>query len=444
MTRFPSSPNFRYPGSAYWSFRKDPLSFLEQMACKVGDVVHWKIGWQDTFLIKHPDFIQDVLVTSARNFSKIMEASRSLLGLGLTASEGELHRRQRRAVQPSFRQDQIAEFAEVMVKHAESARKRWSDGAIIDLKDEMELISLDVVGETLFGVNLRPYAADIQSAMDATIGSPANMLLPLARLVERLPLPKVRRIKAERAKLHRAVDQIISERRMSAQKRDDLLSILLLACEQVNNGERMTEEQVHDEVLNFLIAGHETVSDALCWTWYLLSQNPEAQARLEEELERVLGDRLPTLADLEALQFTGNVVKESLRLYPPLWMIWRRALKDHRLGDFIVPAQSIVVTSQHITHRDERYFVQPLHFKPERWTKEFHKRLPKFAYFPFGGGPRQCIGDRFGLMESILVVATVAQHWKFRLIADHPVVPDPLLTLRPKYGLHVVAHRRSQ
>jgi cytochrome P450 len=444
MTSFPPGPKSRYPGSGYLRFRKDPMGFLERMAHEFGDIVHWRIGRRHTFFINHPDLIQDVLVTNCKSFTKVMEASRTLLGQGLTASEGDLHRRQRRALQPAFHHERVGEFGKVMVTRAERAQSRWRDGSALDLKDEMGRISLAVVGETMFGVNLEPHAAAIQSAMDTTIGSPPNMLLPLAQLVEKLPLPKVRRMKAGRAKIHAVVDQLISERRVSAGERNDLLSILLFAQDQGNNGNRMTGEQVHDEVMNFLIGGHETVSDALGWTWYLLSLHPEVEARLHEELDRILGDRLPSFADMEALRFTKNVTKESLRLYPPLWMIWRRAVEDYPLGDYIAPAGSIVLLSQHVMHRDQRYFAEPLRFNPERWTQEFNERLPKFAYFPFGGGPRQCIGDRFGFMEVILVIATVAQKWKFRLVPGYPVVPHPLLTLRPKYGLRMTAHRRNR
>ena len=444
MTSFPPGPKSRYPGSVYLRFRKDPMGFLERIAHEFGDIVHWRIGRRHTFFINHPDLIQDVLVTNCKRFTKVMEASRTLLGRGLTASDGKLHRRQRRALQPSFRHDRIAKFTDVMVKHTERAQRGWRDGASLDLKDEMERISLDVVGETMFGVNLRPHAAAIQSAMNAAIGSPPNMLLPLAQLVEKLPLPMVRRMKAGRAKIHGVADQIIDQRRGSADQHDDLLSILLSSQEQQENGGRMTGEQVHDEVMNFLIAGYETVSDALGWTWYLLSQNPDVETRLHEELDRVLGDRSATLADVGALRFTGNVIKESLRLYPPLWMIWRRALEDHLLDGYVAPAGSIIIMSQHVMQRDQRYFPEPLCFNPERWTEEFNEHLPKFAYFPFGGGPRQCIGDRFGFMELILVTATIAQKWKFRLVPGHPVVPHPLLTLRPKYGLQMIAHRRNR
>ena len=444
MTRFPPGPKSKYPGSGFVQFRKDPMGFLERLAREFGDVVHWRIGGQHTFLINRPDLIRDVLVTDARKFCKEMKASRTLLGEGLTVSDGELHRRQRRAIQPTFRHERIPVFAEVMVRYAERARTRWRDDATLDLKEEMEGISLAVIGETMFGANLEPHAATIHSAMDAAIGSPPNMLLPWARAVEKLPLPAVHRAKAGRAKIHGIVEQLISDRRSAGDRGEDLLSILLLAQNEGSNGARMTDEQIHDEMMNLLIAGYETVSNALAWTWYLLSEHPEVEAQLHEEIDRVLANRLPTFADIAALQCTENVIRESLRLYPPLWMVWRRAIEDYPLDGYVAPAGSIIIMSQHVMHRDERYFAEPLRFNPERWTEEFSERLPKFAYFPFGGGPRQCVGDRFGFMEAVLILATVAQKWSLRLVPGRAVVPNPLLTLRPKYGLQMIAHRRNR
>lgn len=422
-------------------FRKDPLAYLESTAREFGDVAYWKLGRQKLFLINHPDLIRDVLVTDSDNFTKEMKAARKLLGRGLTTSDGELHRRQRRIVQPSFRQGQIAAFAETMIRHAEHARARWRDGATLDLAHEMGRLTLAVVGETLFGADLEPYTDDVRAALAATIGSPPNMLLPIARFVEKLPLPTIRRMKAGRAKLDEIVYGLINDRRASGAEHDDLLSILLLAQDE-DGHPQMTDQQVRDEVMNFLIAGHETTANALSWTWYLLSQHPDVEIQLHQELDRVLAGRSPTLADMAALPFTENVIRESLRLYPPLWMIWRRAINDYELNGYVAPAGSIIIISQHVTHRDARHFSEPLRFNPNRWTEEFKERLPKYAFFPFGGGPRQCIGDRFGFMEAILTLAIVAQEWQFRLIRGHPVIPQPLLTLRPKYGLRMTALRR--
>ena len=439
MTRFPLGPKSRYPGRVFLRFRQDPIGFLEKAAAQFGDIVHWKMGGQNVFLINDPNLIRDVLITQDRKFDKQLEASRSLLGLGLTASNGELHQRQRRSIQPGFHRDRVAKFAEAMVHCAAVAQGRWEENATIDIKKEMERIALSVVGETLFSINLEAHADVISRAMATAVGSPSNMMVPMLKWIEKLPLKGVRAAKAGRAVMHAVVDQVIRERRLLGGQTDDLLAGLLSDNDQ-NNG--ASEAQVHDEVMNMLIAGYETTSNAMSWTWYLLSQHPEVEDCLHQELDRVVGDRSPTMADFEALRLTQNVIRESLRLYPPLWIIWRRTLENYTLNGYVAPAGSLVLMCQYLTHRDKRYFPEPLRFNPERWTEEFREHLPKFAYFPFGGGSRQCIGDRFGFMEAVLVVATIARKWKLRLAAGHPAVPAPLFTLRPKYALRMIAMRR--
>ncbi len=439
MTRFPPGPKSSYPGSGFLRFRKDPMGFLERMAREFGDIVHWKMGGQNVFLINDANLIRDVLITQDKKFDKQLEASRSLLGLGLTVSSGELHRRQRQSIQPRFHRDRIAKFAEVMVQCAARAQNRWEENATLDIKREMERIALRVVGETLFGVNLESHAEAVSRAMATAIGSPSNMMVPMLKWIEKLPLKGVRAAKAGRAVMHAVVDQVIRERRPSAGQTDDLLSSLLVADDQINGA---SDRQLHDEVMNLLIAGYETTANAMSWAWYLISQHPKVEDCLHRELDRVVGHRSPTMADFEALRLTQNVIRESLRLYPPLWIIWRRTLEDYPLNGYVAPAGSLVLMCQHVTHRDKRYFPEPLRFNPDRWTEEFKEHMPKFAYFPFGGGSRQCIGDRFGFLEAVLVVATIARKWKLTLATGHPVVPAPLFTLRPKYGLRMIATRR--
>ena len=439
MTRFPPGPKSSYPGSGFLRFRKDPMGFLERMAREFGDIVHWKMGGQNVFLINDANLIRDVLITQDKKFDKQLEAARSLLGLGLTVSSGEFHRRQRQSIQPGFYRDRIAKFAEVMVQCAARAQNRWGENATLDIKREMERIALRVVGETLFGVNLESHAEAVSRAMTRAIGSPSNMMVPMLKWIEKLPLKGVRAAKAGRAVMHAVVDQVIRERRPSAGQTDDLLSSLLVADDQINDA---SDRQLHDEVMNLLIAGYETTANAMSWAWYLISQHPKVEDCLHQELDRVVGDRSPTMADFEALRLTQNVIRESLRLYPPLWIIWRRTLEDYPINGYVAPAGSLVLMCQHVTHRDKRYFPEPLRFNPDRWTEEFKEHMPKFAYFPFGGGSRQCIGDRFGFLEAVLVVATIARKWKLTLATGHPVVPAPLFTLRPKYGLRMIATRR--
>jgi cytochrome P450 len=442
MTRFPPGPHHAFPGTRFLRFRKNPLAFLEGAAREFGDIAHWRIGWENIFLVNRPDLIRDVLVTHCNKFISGFERAKKLLGEGLITTDGRLHQQQRRLIQPAFHAERIAKFAETITRQAERARSHWRNGTTLNVAHEMMRLTLLVVGETLFGANLESDASDIRNALAATMGSPPNMLMPFGQLVERLPLPAVRRMKVGRAKLDEIVYRLIHERQGCEEERGDLLSMLLLTQDKKDGDAGMTDEQVRDQIVTILIAGHDTTSAALTWTWYLLSEHPEVEARLHEELDRVLGNRLPTSTDTQALPFTENVIRESLRLYPPVWMIWRRAVEDYELDSYVAPARSVVVMSQHVMHRDARYFSEPLRFDPERWTRKFKTELPKYAYFPFGAGPRQCIGDGFAWMEAILLIATLAQQWKFRLVPGHPVVPQPLLTQRPRHGLSMTAFRR--
>jgi cytochrome P450 len=442
MTRFPPGPRHALPGGVFLKFRRDPLAFLESVAREFGDIAHWRLGCENVFLINRPDLIRDVLVTHGNKFISGFERAKKLVGDGVLTSEGEIHRRQRRVMQPAFHHERIATFAETITRQAERTRSHWRNGTTLKMANEMMRLTLTAVSETLFGANLESDASDIRTALAATIGSPPNMLMTFGQLVEKLPLPAVRRMKAGRAKLDEIVYRLINERRRCEEEHGDLLSMLLLARDKENGDAGMTDKQVRDEMMTILIAGHDTTAAALTWTWYLLSEHPEVEARLHEELDRVLVNRLPTFTDTQSLPFTENVLRESLRLYPPVWMIWRRAMEDYELAGYVAPVRSIVVMSQHVMHRNARYFPEPLRFDPERWTPEFKEALPKYAYFPFGGGLRQCIGDGFAWMEAILLIATLAQQWKFRLVPGHPVVPQPLLTQRPRNGLSMTAFRR--
>ena len=267
-------------------------------------------------------------------------------------------------------------------------------------------------------------------------------MFPVGKVLEKLPLPGIRRVQAGREKLDEIVYGLINERRKSPQKQDDLLQMLLDAQDEEDSTARMTDKQVRDEAMTMLLAGQLTTANTLTWTWYLLSKHQEVENRLHKELDHVLDSRLPELGDLEALSYTEKIITEALRLYPPQWMMTRRALNDYQAGDYVVPAGSVVVVSQYVIHRDARYFREPLRFAPERWTPEFKATLPKYAYFPFGGGPRGCIGEGFAWMEMILIVAALAQQWKLRLAPGSRVVPQPLVTLRPKQGLSMTALRR--
>ena len=443
MTRFPPGPKRGFPGSTFLRFRKNPLTYFEHMAREFGDISYLRLGRKNIFLLNHPDLIRDVLVTHHENFTKgrAFARTRKLLGEGLFFSEGDFHLRQRRMIKPAFDHRRIKGFAEAMTRQAERTRDRWHDGATLDVSHEMLRLTLAIVGEALFGADLESDASEIVTVLSETMKS-LSTTLPFAGVLEKLPLPAVRKTKACRAKLDAIVYRLINERRGSAQEHDDLLQMLLNAQDEENSNIRMTDEQVRDEVMTILLAGQVTTANSLSWTWYLLSEHQEVEARLHEELDTVIGDRLPTHTDIQALPYTEKIIRESLRLYSPGWMMGRRVLNDYQVRSYVAPADSVLVVSPYLMHRDARYFPEPLRFDPERWTPEFKATLPKYAYFPFGGGPRGCIGEGFAWMEMILIVATLAQQWKLRLAPGRPVVPQPLITLQPKHGLHMTALQR--
>ena len=262
-------------------------------------------------------------------------------------------------------------------------------------------------------------------------------------VAQRLDGIQFRRFDSAKAKLDAVIYRLIEERRRSGKDRGDLLSMLLLAQDVEGDGGRMTDVQLRDEALTIFLAGHETTANALTWTWYLLSQNPEVETKLHAEIDEVLGGQLPAFEDVARLKYTEMVLAESMRLYPPAWAVGRRAVNDCKIGGYFVPKKSLVLMSQYVMHHDERYFHEPLHFKPERWTADERERRPQFSYFPFGGGPRRCIGEGFAWMEGILLIATLAQQWQMRLVPGHPVALKPLMTLRPKHGMRMTVVRRK-
>ena len=423
-------------------FRKDPAGFLAQMARRYGDVVYIPLGRQHIYCISHPDAIRDVLVTHQNKFkkSRMLERARVLLGDGLLTSEGDHHRRQRRLVQPAFHRDRLAGYGAVMVERAAVARDRWQPGLPFDVLQEMMRLTLAIVAQTLFSTQVDSEADEIGTALTEVFSLFEIILLPFSEILEKLPLPAVRRFQRAKKRLDETIYRLIAERRASGIDAGDLLSMLLMARieddEEGSGG--MSDEQVRDEALTLFLAGHETTADALTWTWYLLSQNPEAEAAFHAELDRVLAGRLPSFDDLPLLRYTEAVFAEALRLYPPAWGIGRRALEDYQAGEFLIPARSVMLMSPYVMHRDPRWFPDPLAYRPERWLADDPSR-PKFAYFPFGGGARVCIGERFAWMEGTLLLAVIGQRWRLRLEPGHRVETHARITLRPKFGMRMIA-----
>ena len=422
---------------------RDPLAFFSHLARTYGDLVAYRMGGEEVFFVNDPQHIKDVLVTHNRNFIKGrgLQRAKRLLGEGLLTSEGAAHLRQRRLIQPAFHRDRIAGYGNTMVAYADRMRQAWTDGTTLDIAREMNRLTLSIVGKTLFDADVELRAADIGDALTGVMETFWMIMLPFADVIERLPVPSLRRSRAARARLDAIIYGLIADRRASGRDHGDLLS-MLLAAQDEDDGGVMTDQQVRDEAMTIFLAGHETTANALTWAWYLISGAPDVEAKVHDEIDRVLQGRLPMMKDIASLPYVERVVTESMRLYPPAWIIGRRAVAEYPIGGFAAPARSLFLMSPYVLQRDARYYADPERFDPDRWTPEFRATLPKFAYFPFGGGPRQCIGESFAWMELVLVLTTIAQRWRLRLVPGHPVVPQPLVTLRTKHGMRMTVHAR--
>jgi cytochrome P450 len=445
LTAVPVAPGLPLLGNLL-QFRRDPLRFLCSMRERHGDVVEVAIGPMKTTLLSHPDLVEDVLVTRSKLWQKdrfLQTTLRPVLGDGLLSSEGDFWRKQRRLAQPAFHRDRIAAYADIMVDEASRLARSWRDGEVRDVHKDMMRLTLAIVAQTLFGADVGDYAEDVGKALEAVlavVADPVELFLPL---LKRLPTPQRRRFDRAVTRLDGIIYRVIEERRRAgAAETVDLLSMLLHA--QDEDGSRMSDRQLRDECLTLFLAGHETTAINLSWTWLLLSRHPEAKNRLVRELRDVLGDRAATFADVPELRYTGHVVAESLRLYPPAWSLAREAREDVDVGGYRIRRGHQVWFCPWAIQRDARWFDAPDLFRPERWEDDFAKRLPRYAYFPFGGGPRLCIGQAFAQLEAVLVLATLARAFEVDVLPTPPAVPEPSVTLRPRHGLRVRLSRPSR
>jgi cytochrome P450 len=440
-TRPPGPKNPPIIGNLY-NFRSDPLGFLSKAAREYGDLVYFKVARQHMYLVDHPDYVREILVAHQGNFikSRALQRAKILLGEGLLTSEGQHHLRQRRLVQPAFHRERLAGYAAAMSECAVRWRERWTAGSALDISTEMPHLTLSVVAKTLFSADVQSEASEIGAAMTSVLQMFRLLLLPFSEYLDKLPLPSIRRFEKARARLDATIYGLIRERRNSGQDSGDLLSMLLLAQDE---GDGMSDEQVRDEALTLFLAGHETTANALTWTWYLLSQHPDVERRLHEEIDAVLDGRAPELADVPQLRYAEMVLSEALRLYPPAWAIGRMAKASFPLDGVEIPAKSICILSPYLVQRDARWFPDPEKFDPKRWSPSAREARPKFAYFPFGGGARVCIGERFAWMEGVIVMAAIAQRWRLRLEPGQQVEPLPLITLRVKNGLRMIPEPRA-
>ena len=418
----------------------DPLGTLQRLAREYGDIVRIPIVSDSRILLNHPAYIEQVTIIQQNKFHKsklTKDVTGRLLGEGLLISEGDFWRRQRRLAQPAFQRNRINEYAATMVESAEAHTLSWRDSEERDLAQEMMALTLEIAVRTLFGTTLPGEARQVARSLEFLMRYSLRRARSPFKLPEKWPTPSNRRAEREIQFLDSLVYRIIAERKKhgNANEHKDLLSLLMAAMDE--DGSQMTPKQLRDEIMTLFMAGHETTALTLSWAWLLLSKNPAAETRLHEELRDVLAGRSPTIADLARLPYLRGVVNEVLRLYPPAYVMARASIAPCTIGGYDFPVGSTIILSQWVTHHDARFFSDPDAFLPERWLDGLEDRLPAGAYFPFGDGPRRCIGQNFALMEVVLAMATIAQKFQFRLAPGQNIVPYPLVTLRPRNGIRM-------
>jgi cytochrome P450 len=417
----------------------DPLAFGLDVAREYGDIAHYHVGPLHVYQLTHPDLARQVLVEQPEKFHKarlIKRAFRPFAGEGLLTSDGALWRQQRKLMQPAFHHGQLATYGAVMVAHALQMVDAFEDGQVLEITEEMAKLTLGIVVKCLFGADFVREAPKVSRLMIAVLDATNRRVNSPLRIPSWVPTRRNRREKAAVATFDGMLHALIAARRAAGHKPDDLLSVLLAAVDE-DSGTGMSDRQLRDEMMTLFLAGHETTAAALTWTWFLLSQHPEVESRLLGELHQVLGGRAPTAADLPNLPYTEMVVREALRLYPPAAGVAREPIEDVRIGGYDVPKGSLISINIYALHRDRRFFDDPERFVPERFGDGWEQRIPRFAYLPFGGGPRVCIGNGFAMMEARLILATVAQRWRLLLEPHQQVLPIQLVTVRPKNGVRM-------
>ena len=444
MTKnLPPGPKGKLVMGVMREFNRDTLGFIERCQAEFGDVVRSRFLYVHAYFLYNPADIETLLTTNARSYRKAGSLRspffHRLVGNGLVTSEGDFWRRQRRLAQPAFHRQRISSYGDIMVQYAQRTIANWRDGEVRDLSRDMTRLTLEIVVKTLFNSDVSQDADHVGQILTSIVKPFASQATLKWILDNRLPTPGHRRYFNAVSEIDRIVFRIIAERRASGYDEGDLLSMLLQA--QDDDGTRMSDAQLRDEVMTLFLAGHETTALALSWSWYLLASHPEAEKVFHAELDEVLGGRTPSVSDMPRLKYTEMIAKEAMRLYPPAYAVGREALEETEIGGFRVPKGTQLFAFQWVTHRDARFFDDPAAFKPERWAGEAIEQLPKYAYFPFGGGPRQCIGNYFAMMEIVLLLATIGQRFRFELTGEKVEVL-PVLSLRPKSGIKAVVKKR--
>jgi cytochrome P450 len=449
----------RYPaGPSSWRrlfsgrmFRQNAVESMRESARRYGDLVHYTIFGRHIYQLNHPELVEDLLLKDANKHHRgiVMQRAKIVLGEGLLTSEEPLHMRQRRLAQPAFLRQRIAAYGEVIGKNAVEISRGWESGSVRDVHEDMLELALRIVGKCLFDLDVQSQqeVKKVSAAVDAFMGFLPLAILPFSEQIQRLPLPAMKRIRKGQADLDAMIYGMIAERRRSPGDRGDLLSMLLEAVDTEGSTGRMSDQQVHDECLTIMLAGHETTANALSFALWLMAKHPEVQARMHEEALGVLGDRAATADDYSRLPYATQVFSETMRLYPPVWVIARSCVQSYEIAGYAIPKGAILVASQFVVHRDPRFYPDPLRFDPERFAvdkKDGAKSRPRFAYFPFAAGSRQCIGEGLAWMEGVLSLATMVRDW--RLTAPHgaeaEIALNPAISLRPKFGVPLLVERR--
>jgi cytochrome P450 len=428
-TRLPPGPPGRFLTGHLGELRTNLLGLYTRCAREYGDVALLRFGLRPVWVLSHPDLVEQVL--TSRHFTKhyALRMNRLLLGNGLLSSDGDFWLRQRRLMQPAFLRDRVTSYAGVMFEYSERWARSWRDDEKRNIHADMRQLTMEIAGKTLFGADAYGRGPAVAQALTDVMDAFVGRLFSVLRLPESVPTPA--NIRAWRAirRLDAILYGLIESRRADGSQAD-LLSILLHARDE-QDGTGMTDKQLRDEAMTLFLAGHETTALALTYTLYLLAGHPDIQEQMRTELRDVLGDRPATAADVPLLGFTERVILESMRLYPPAYVLGRQAAEPCELGGYVLPAGGTVLMPQWVIHRDPRFYDEPDRFQPDRWADDLQKRLPRFAYFPFGGGPRVCIGNAFAMMEMVLVLASICRRWSFTRASTEPLRFKPRMTLAP-------------
>jgi cytochrome P450 len=444
--RYPDGPQFARRLVSGEVFSQNAADFMLNTARRYGDLNHYIGFGRHIFQFNHPQLIEDLLLRDAGRHHRglVMQRAKMVLGQGLLTSEAPLHLRQRRLAQPAFHRQRIAAYGQTIATYAEEMSIRWESGTVMDLHPEMLLLAVRIVGKTLFDTNVETEVQQIAEAVDSFMGFLPLAFLPFPEVILNLPLPAMKRIRQGQAYLDGLIYRMIAERRKDPRDRGDLLSMLLAAVDTEEGTGGMTDKQVRDECVTVMLAGHETTANALSFALWELARNPDVQERLYQECRAVLGPRAPAAEDYGRLTYAAQVFAETIRIYPPVWVTARTAVEAYEYRGITIPRGAILLAPQIVAHRDPRFWDEPLRFDPRRFTEENKAGRPRFRYFPFGAGARQCIGEGLAWMEGVLILASVASNWKLSLPAGSPAeLPlHPAISLRPKGGVRLHVDRR--